>query len=125
VGNYTVISHYAIKNSLSPLSYYNGSEKDPKYVNKQLLKKTRDITLTITETLEIITKPGNATNQSIITIAYKIGLLSTYGIKKQKDRITCKNLGQYRYCLILEYLILWYISSHVSARLNKFYSTRT
>jgi len=42
------------------------------------------IMLTISETLEIIRKPGNATSQSIITAAYKIGLLTIYGIKKEK-----------------------------------------
>jgi len=25
---------------------------------------------------------------------YKIGLLTIYGAKKQKEKITCKNLGQ-------------------------------
>jgi hypothetical protein len=49
---------------------------------------------TITETLEIIRKPGSATNQVIIMAANKIGLLTTYGIKKQGERITCKNLVQ-------------------------------
>jgi hypothetical protein len=44
--------------------------------------KTWDITLTIPVTLEIICKPGSATNQSIITAAYKIQLLTTYCIKK-------------------------------------------
>ena len=32
--------------------------------------------------------------------AYKIGLLSTYGMKRRRERITCKKLGQYIYCLI-------------------------
>jgi hypothetical protein len=32
--------------------------------------------------------------------AYNIALLTTYGIKKHRQRITCKNLGQYRYCFI-------------------------
>ena len=32
--------------------------------------------------------------------AHKIGLLTTQGTKKHKEKISCKNLGQYRYCLI-------------------------
>jgi len=35
---------------------------------------TRDITLTIPDTLEIIRKPGSTTNQSVIRAPYKIGL---------------------------------------------------
>jgi hypothetical protein len=54
---------------------------------------TRDITLTIPETLEIIRKPGNATSQCIIKAAYNTGLLTIYGIDKHKVKITCKNLG--------------------------------
>jgi hypothetical protein len=38
--------------------------------------KTREITLTIPETLEIIRKPGNVTCQTVIMAAYKIGLLT-------------------------------------------------
>jgi len=43
---------------------------------------TRHITLTIPETLQTIRKPGNATSQSVIMAAYKIGLLTIYGTKK-------------------------------------------
>jgi len=32
--------------------------------------------------------------------AHKIELLTTYGRKKHKEKILCKNLRQYRYCLI-------------------------
>ena len=74
--------------------------KEPKISKQALAGKTRDITLTITETLEIIWKPGCATNQSIIMVAHKIGLLNTYCIKKHRGRITCKKLGQVRYCFI-------------------------
>jgi len=42
---------------------------------------TRDITLTIPKTLEIIRKPGSATSQSVIMEAYNIGLLTICGIK--------------------------------------------
>ena len=45
---------------------------------------TRHITFTIPETLEIIGKPGNATSQSVIMAAYKIGLLTMHGTKKHK-----------------------------------------
>jgi hypothetical protein len=31
--------------------------------------------------------------------AYKIGLLTIYGTKKHRGKITCKILVQYRYCL--------------------------
>ena len=58
--------------------------KEPKISKQAFAGKTRDITLTITETLEIICKPGCATNQSIIMAAFKNGLLTTYGIKKHR-----------------------------------------
>jgi hypothetical protein len=61
---------------------------------------TRHTTFTIMETLEIIRKPASATSWSVIMEAYKSGLLTIYDIKKQKKKITCKNLGQYRCCLI-------------------------
>jgi len=64
-------------------------------INKQAVYgKTRYITFTITETLQIIRKPGSATNQSIIMAAHKIGFLNTYGIRKHRERISCYNLGQ-------------------------------
>jgi len=52
------------------------------------------MTLIITETLEIIRKTGSGTSQSVIMAAHKIGLLTTYAIKKQEEKITSKNLGQ-------------------------------
>jgi hypothetical protein len=52
------------------------------------------MTLIITETLQIIRKPGNATSQSVIIAAHKIGFLTTYAIKKQEEKITYRNLGQ-------------------------------
>jgi hypothetical protein len=70
-------------------------------INKQAAAGiTRDITLTIPETTEIIRKLGNATSQSVIMAANKIGLMTIYGMEKHKGKITCKNLVQYRYCLI-------------------------
>jgi hypothetical protein len=70
-------------------------------IKQAVAAKTRYITLTIPETLEIIWKPGRATNHSIIMAAYNIALLTTYGAaKKHRGRITCKNLGQYRLCFI-------------------------
>jgi len=44
---------------------------------------TRHITLTIPETLEIITKPGSAKFQSVIMAGHEVGLLAICGIKKQ------------------------------------------
>jgi hypothetical protein len=58
---------------------------EPKISKQAVPGKTRDITLKIPETL---------TYQSVIMAAYKIGLLTTYGIKKHRERITCKNLDQ-------------------------------
>jgi len=46
------------------------------------------MTLIITHTLEIIRKTGSATSQSVIIAAYKIGLLTSYAIKKQEEKIT-------------------------------------
>jgi hypothetical protein len=48
--------------------------KGPKIGKQAVADNIKDITLTIPETLKIIWKPGSATNQSIITAAYKIGL---------------------------------------------------
>jgi hypothetical protein len=72
--------------------------KEPKISKQAAAGITRNITFP--ETTEIIRKPGNATSQSVIMAAYKIGLLTIYGIKKHKGKITYKNLVQYRYCLI-------------------------
>jgi len=47
----------------------------------------RGIPLTFPETLEISRMPGNAICQSHIMAAYKIGLLTIYGIKKQKKKL--------------------------------------
>jgi len=48
---------------------------------------TRDITLTIPKTLEIIRKPGNATSQTVIMTAYNTGLLTIYGRKEHKKKL--------------------------------------
>jgi hypothetical protein len=66
--------------------------KEPKISKQAAAGITRHITFTIPETLEIIRKLGSATSQSVIMVAYKTGLLTTYGIKKNKKKITCKNL---------------------------------
>jgi hypothetical protein len=59
----TVISHFVIWTSVSPLRYYNGSQRTQN--NKQApAGTTKDITLTIPETLVIIRKPGNATSRN-------------------------------------------------------------
>ena len=63
-------------------------------INKQAAAGTkRHITLTIPEILEIIRKPQSATSYSVIIVVYTIRLLTTYGLKKHKEKITCKNLG--------------------------------
>jgi len=97
--------------------------KQPNISRQAVAAKTRDIT--ILETLEIIWKPGSATNQSIIMAGYKIGLLTTYGAKKHRGRITSRNLGQYRYCFIKGILNPLTPLQSQGARLNKFYCTRT
>jgi hypothetical protein len=48
---------------------------------------TTDVTLTITETLEIIRKPGSATSQNVIMAAHKFELLTIYGTKKHKKKL--------------------------------------
>jgi hypothetical protein len=64
-------------------------------INKQSFAgTTRDITLKIPETLEIIRKPGSATSQHAIMAAYKTGLWTIYGIKEHNKNITCKNIVQ-------------------------------
>jgi hypothetical protein len=57
--------------------------KEPKISKQAAAGTTRDITLTIPETLEIIMRPGSATFQSVIMASYEIGLLAICGIKKQ------------------------------------------
>jgi len=55
---------------------------------------TRDITLTILGKHEIFRKPGSATSQRVYTPALNTGLLTIYGIKKHKNKITCKIIVQ-------------------------------
>ena len=51
--------------------------KEPKISKQAAAGTTRDMIITILDTLEIIRKSGSATSQSIIMAAYKIGLLTT------------------------------------------------
>jgi len=74
--------------------------KEPKISKQAAAGIKSDITLTIPETTKIIREPENATSRSVITAAYKIGLMTIYGIEKHKGKFPCKNLVQYRYCLI-------------------------
>jgi len=67
---------------------------EPKICKLGTAGTTMDKTLTNPETLEIIRKPGNARSQNVIMAAYNIGVLNIYGIKKHKEKITCKNVGQ-------------------------------
>jgi hypothetical protein len=52
---------------------------------------TRHITFIIPDTLEIMRKHENSTCWSVIVAAYKIGLLTSYGIKKQKKKLPVRN----------------------------------
>jgi len=72
------------------------ASKEPKISKDAAAGKTRDIILTIPKTLDIIRKPGSATNQNFIMAAYDNGFWTNCGIRKQRERITYKNLGQYR-----------------------------
>jgi len=58
--------------------------KESKMCKQSAAGITRHITFTIPESLEIIRKPENATCRSVIMTAYKIGLLTIYGIIKHK-----------------------------------------
>ena len=51
--------------------------KEHKISKQAVAGTTRDILLTILQTLDIIKKPGSATSHSIIMAAYKTGLLTT------------------------------------------------
>jgi hypothetical protein len=80
-----VISYFVIWTSLSTLSYCNASHRTQnKYRSNYWHNKEHTTLFTVTETLEIIRKPGNATSQSVIMAAYKIGLLTVCGIKKHE-----------------------------------------
>jgi hypothetical protein len=68
--------------------------KEQKICEQAAAVKTSHITFTNSEELEIIREPGNATCQTVNMATYKIGLLTIYGIKKHKEKITCKKLGQ-------------------------------
>jgi hypothetical protein len=54
---------------------------------------TTDMTLTIPGTRKIF-EPGSATRRRVIMAAQNTGLLTIYGIKKQKEKIPSRNLGQ-------------------------------
>jgi hypothetical protein len=63
------------------------AQKEPKISKQATVGTTRDITLTIPQTLDIIRKLGNATCQSVIIAAYKSGLLIMYGTKRHKENL--------------------------------------
>jgi hypothetical protein len=81
----TVIKHFVIWTSLSLLSYCNGSQRI-QYNKQAVAGTTRHIKFITPHTLEIIRKPGSATTHSVITAAYKIGLLTVCGIKKYNEK---------------------------------------
>jgi hypothetical protein len=64
-------------------SKYNSSKKN-KISKNAGPGKTRDITLIIPDTLEIIWKPDSAIYQNIIMVAYRNILLTNYAIKKHQ-----------------------------------------
>jgi hypothetical protein len=85
----TVISHFVIWTSLSPLSSYNGSQRTQR--SKQATAGIiRHITFTVLQTLKIIRKAGNATSHSIIMAAYRIGLLNMHGTKKHNNILSVR-----------------------------------
>jgi hypothetical protein len=61
--------------------------KEPTISKQAAAGTTRHVTFTIPETLQIIWKPGNATSQNVIMAAYKIGLLTIYGVKKHDKKL--------------------------------------
>jgi len=67
--------------------------KEFKITKQAAASTTRDVIFTIPETLEIIRKPGIATIYGVIMAVYTNGWLTICGIKKHKDKITCKKLG--------------------------------
>jgi hypothetical protein len=92
-----VFLYFVIRISLSLLSYCNDSQAYK--IGKQAATGLKShLKFTVLRTIEIISrdtrnnKTGRATSQSVITIAHTIGLLTIYGIKKHKKKITCNNL---------------------------------
>jgi len=75
------------------------ASKEIKTIKQAVAGKSKDKTITIPETLERIRKPGSATKKIIIIAVYEISL-TTYDIKKHRERNTSVNFGQNRYCLI-------------------------
>jgi len=58
--------------------------KEPKISKQAATGTMRQVTFTIPETLEKITKPENSKSQSVIMGVYKIALLTIYGTIKHK-----------------------------------------
>jgi hypothetical protein len=73
---------------------------EPKISKLGFAGKTRDITITIPDTLEIIRKSGSSTCQGIIMPAQNSGFLNTCGVEKHKKKTASKNLGQYK-CTVI------------------------
>jgi ABC-type spermidine/putrescine transport system permease subunit II len=65
--------------------------KEPEISKEAAAGITGHITFTTPETLEIIRKSRSATSQSIITAAYKTGLLTMHGTKKHKNILPARN----------------------------------
>jgi hypothetical protein len=100
--------------------------KEPKITKQAAAGVTRDITLTIPETNEIIRKPLSAKGQSVIMAAYNRGLLTIYSIKKHKEKNYILELRSVQALIEkLQHLIIKHLTNSVGARLNKFYCTNT
>jgi hypothetical protein len=70
------------------------ASKEHKIIKPGAAGTTMDITLTITDILEIIREPGTPTSHSMIMTAYKTGFLNIWGVKKHMKKTASKNLGQ-------------------------------
>jgi hypothetical protein len=70
--------------------------KEPKIRKLGAAVITRDITLTVPGTHEILMKPGGATSQCHYGSIkhWVVDRLNVYGIKTHKEEVSCKNLGQ-------------------------------
>jgi hypothetical protein len=86
------------------------NHKEPEISTKAAAGITRVITFTIPKDTKNYSDPVRSTCQSVIIAACKIGLLIICGTKKHKARITCKNLHQQRYCLLIKGIINYLVT---------------
>jgi hypothetical protein len=88
--------------------------KEPKISKQEDAGASRHITLTIPKNL-IQLGSLEVLHASVIMEACEIGILTI----QDKEKITCKKLGQYRCCLINEIPNILASSSHIGARIKK------